>query len=129
VLSRRRLLTLAGTSLGAAAGVGFYTWRIEPRWLEIVRRSLFVRALPPRLAGRTLVQISDVHVGPRVDDAYVLATFRRVADPIRSICPSGTATKDGSCQGTRTEGSASHRFYRRRFCPFETGVTPRVNST
>jgi uncharacterized protein len=80
VLSRRRLLTLAGTSLGAAAGVGFYTWRIEPRWLEIVRRSLFVHALPPRLAGRTLVQISDVHVGPRVDDAYVLATFRRVAD-------------------------------------------------
>jgi predicted MPP superfamily phosphohydrolase len=39
-----------------------------------------VRRLPPRLAGRTLVQISDVHVGPRVDDDYIVATFRRVAD-------------------------------------------------
>jgi hypothetical protein len=29
------------------------------------------------LAGRTLVQLSDVHVGRRVDDAYLVETFRR----------------------------------------------------
>ena len=76
-LSRRRFLGVAAT--GTAAAAGFYTWRIEPHWLEIVRRPLPVRGLPGRLAGRTLVQISDVHVGPRVADAYVLETFRRVA--------------------------------------------------
>jgi uncharacterized protein len=69
---------LAGA--GAAGGVGLYTWRIEPHRLEIVRRPLPIRALPSALAGRTLVQISDVHVGVRVDDDYVLTTFRRVAE-------------------------------------------------
>jgi len=64
----------------AAAGAGFYSWRIEPYWLELVRRPLPVRALPAALAGRTLAQISDVHVGPRVDDDYVLSVFARVAD-------------------------------------------------
>lgn len=62
-MNRRRFLTIAGA--GAAAGLGLYTWRVEPHWLEIVRRPLPVRALPPRLAGRTLIQMSDVHVGPR----------------------------------------------------------------
>jgi predicted MPP superfamily phosphohydrolase len=75
--SRRRFLCVAAA--GSAAAVGLYTWRIEPHWLEIVRRPLAVRRLPPRLAGRTLVQISDVHVGPRVSDDYVLETFARVA--------------------------------------------------
>src|SRR5260221_1135368 len=76
-LNRRRFLQIAGA--GAAGGVGLYTWRVEPHWLEIVRRPLPVRALPSRLSGRTLVQISDVHVGTRVADDYVLTTFRRVA--------------------------------------------------
>ena len=66
--------------MGAAMGLGFYAWRVEPHWLELVRHRLPVRALPRSLSGRTLVQISDVHVGPRVDDDYVLATFRRVRD-------------------------------------------------
>ena len=79
-MTRRTLFRVAAAPLAAAAGVGLYTWRIEPRWLEIVRRPLPVRRLPSRLAGRTLVQISDVHVGPRVDDDYVITTFRRVAD-------------------------------------------------
>ena len=58
---------------------GCTTWRVEPHWLEIVRRPLRIRALPAGLVGRTLVQISDVHVGAQVDDEYVAATFRRVA--------------------------------------------------
>jgi len=60
--------------------VGLYAWRVEPHWLEIVRRPLPILRLPPALAGRTLVLVSDIHVGPRVDDEYVLATFRRIAD-------------------------------------------------
>jgi len=37
-----------------------------------------ISGLPPELEGRTLAQISDTHVGPRVDDAYILKSFRRV---------------------------------------------------
>jgi hypothetical protein len=75
-ISRRSFLRTAATaSVGAT---GFYTWRIEPHRLEIVRRQLPVRSLPSSLTGRSLVQISDVHVGPRVDDDYVLEVFRRV---------------------------------------------------
>src|SRR5262245_40171175 len=76
MLSRRRFFQLAA---GGAAAVGLYTWRVEPHWLEVVRRPLPIRRLPPRLAGPTLVQLSDLHVGPRVSDSYVLATFRRIA--------------------------------------------------
>ena len=37
------------------------------------------QAYRSRLNGHTLAQISDVHVGPRVDDDYVLSVFERVA--------------------------------------------------
>lgn len=77
--SRRRFITAAG-AVSASAAVGLYTWRVEPHWLEIVRRPLTIRGLPRALHGRTLVQLSDIHVGPRVDDSYVLDTFRRVSD-------------------------------------------------
>jgi len=76
-ISRRSFLRAAATaSVGAT---GFYTWRIEPHRLEIVRRQLAVRSLPSSLTGRSLLQISDLHVGPRVNDDYVLEVFRRVA--------------------------------------------------
>jgi uncharacterized protein len=73
-ISRRRLLQAAT----AAAGLGLYTWQWEPHWLEVVRLDLPVRQLPASLIGRTLVQLSDIHVGPRVDDAYILDVFRQV---------------------------------------------------
>ena len=64
---------------GAPVATALYAWRIEPHWLAITRRELPVVGLPPALEGRTLVQLSDLHVGPKVDDEYVVRTFRRVA--------------------------------------------------
>jgi uncharacterized protein len=78
-LSRRTFIRLAAAAAATAAAAGLYTWRIEPHWLEIVRRRLPLRHLPTALLGRTLVQLSDIHVGQRVDDNYVTATFQRVA--------------------------------------------------
>jgi predicted MPP superfamily phosphohydrolase len=78
-VTRRDFLRLGAGAIGAVGGTVFYTWRIEPHRLEIVKRPLEIRRLPASLAGRTLVHLSDIHVGPRVDDEYVLATFRRVA--------------------------------------------------
>ena len=79
MLTRRRLVQLGAGALISGAATSLYTWRIEPHHLQILHRKLPLRHLPSRLAGRTLVQLSDVHVGPRVDDEYVTATFRRVA--------------------------------------------------
>jgi len=67
-------------SAGIGAGVGYYTFRVEPEWLEIVRRPLPIRGLPPALAGRTLAHLSDLHVSPFVSDDYLIETFRRVAE-------------------------------------------------
>lgn len=75
-LSRRTFLK---TALVASAGVGLYTWRVEPEWLEITHRPLPIRHLPPALVGRTLVQLSDIHIGPQVDDAYLIRSFAAVA--------------------------------------------------
>jgi predicted MPP superfamily phosphohydrolase len=77
--SRRTVLIGCGSTLAAAAGLGLYAWRWEPHWLESVSHRLTIRGLPAALAGRTLMQISDVHVGTRVDADYVIAAFKRAA--------------------------------------------------
>jgi uncharacterized protein len=56
-----------------------HTWRVEPHWLEFVYRDLPIANLPLPLAGRRLVQLSDLHIGPQVADEYLIETFRRVA--------------------------------------------------
>ena len=75
-LTRRRFVLAAGAS---ALGVGLYTWRIEPHRVKVVRRDLPVRNLPPALVGRTLVQVSDLHVGPHVDAGYLAVALRTVS--------------------------------------------------
>jgi len=57
---------------------GLYAWRIEPHWVEVVERLLPVVQLPTALAGKRLVQISDLHVGLRVNDQYLMAALDRV---------------------------------------------------
>ncbi len=76
-LTRRRFL---GTAAATGLGLGVYTWRVEPHWVEVVRRPLAIRNLPPTLEGRTLAQVSDIHVGPRVDPDYLVAALRTVND-------------------------------------------------
>ena len=69
--------------LAAAAGsalTGLYTWRVEPHWLEFTFPTLTIRNLPPELQGRTLAQITDTHVGPEVDDSYIIESFQRTKD-------------------------------------------------
>jgi len=79
MITRRGLLKAFLASSAAGLGVGLYAWQVEPHWLEIVERTLPIRGLPIALTGRRLVHVSDLHVGPRVSDTYILETFRRVA--------------------------------------------------
>ena len=79
-LSRRQLLVRGA---GAVVGTGLaslgYAVGWEPEWLEVVTRDLPIRGLPAALDGKTLVQLSDLHIGPRVDDDYIARTFATVA--------------------------------------------------
>lgn len=79
-LTRRRFLrgAVAGTVL-AASGTAAYTWRIEPHWVETVRRELPIAHLPTALVGRTLVQLSDLHAGPEVEDDYLIRSLQYVS--------------------------------------------------
>lgn len=74
-MNRRAFLkrTRQLTGLGLLAGV--YTWKVEPLWLEFVHRDLPVRNLPAHLAGKTLLQISDIHVGNRFDYRFIIDAF------------------------------------------------------
>jgi predicted MPP superfamily phosphohydrolase len=77
MLSRRWFLVSGLSSAASAAAIGIYTWRIEPAWIEITHRDLPVRSLPAVLEGRTLAFLSDLHVGPQVDDDYLVSVLRR----------------------------------------------------
>jgi predicted MPP superfamily phosphohydrolase len=69
---------LRSGGLGALA-VGLWTWRIEPHMVEVVQRDLPIRGLPTGLVGRSLVQISDLHVGRIVDPEYLAWALRVVS--------------------------------------------------
>jgi uncharacterized protein len=78
--SRRRWLATAAAGLATSAlGGAVYVNRIEPHWVEIVRRDMPITGLPSAMNGRTLLQLSDLHIGPIVDDNYLIASFRRAA--------------------------------------------------
>src|SRR5690348_14752995 len=79
MLTRRQFLAVGGAALASGAGLGLYTWQVEPHWVEIVRRALPLAHLPPALEGRTLLQLSDFHVGPRVDSSYLIHSLTEAA--------------------------------------------------
>ena len=79
-ITRRKWLKRASGAFGIAMAAGIYSWRIEPHWVEVVRRDLPIQNLPEHLHDRTLVQISDLHIGPAVEDAFLEFWFRQIAE-------------------------------------------------
>jgi predicted MPP superfamily phosphohydrolase len=82
-LTRRQVVRVLVATASGAALVGFYTWRIEPHWLQLTFPVLPIAGLPRELEGCTLAQLSDLHIGPKVDDEYIIESFRR----IRQLAP------------------------------------------
>ena len=80
MLSRRQMVRTLATAACGTAAVGLYAWRVEPHWLEFTQSVLRIRGLPAELEERTLVQISDLHIGPLVDGGYIIESFRRVRE-------------------------------------------------
>lgn len=77
-MNRRNVLkTMAALPVAAIAGAA-YTFQIEPYWVEHVHLPLPIKNLPPEWAGRTLVQLSDIHAGNRFDYSYIIREFQAV---------------------------------------------------
>lgn len=70
---KKSLLGAAGASLIG----GLYTWQIEPFWLEFVYVNMPIKNLPDHLEGKTLMQISDIHVGNKFNYNYVIESFEK----------------------------------------------------
>ena len=60
------------------ATTGYYSWQVEPYWVEYVHLPMPIRNLPSALHGRTLVQLSDLHVGNRFDWHFLIREFQKV---------------------------------------------------
>ena len=73
--------TFLRKSLYSAVGLGLvsgiYSWQIEPFWLEFVKLKMPIKNLPENLVGKTLMQISDMHVGNRFDYNYIIESFKK----------------------------------------------------
>ncbi len=63
------------TGLGFVTGM--YAWQVEPFWLEFVKMKMPVKNLPNKLTGKTLMQISDIHVGKRFDHQFIIDSFNK----------------------------------------------------
>lgn len=77
-MNRRKFIkrTIFGT-VGIGFLTGLYTWQIEPFWLEFVQRKMPIANLPEDLIGKTLMQISDIHVGNRFNYRYIMDSFQQ----------------------------------------------------
>ncbi|WKD86481.1 UDP-2,3-diacylglucosamine pyrophosphatase LpxG [Polaribacter huanghezhanensis] len=77
-MKRRKFIknTIIGT-VGATLLGGIYSWQIEPFWLEFVKKKMPIKNLPDHLIGKTLMQISDMHVGNRFDYQYIIDSFQK----------------------------------------------------
>jgi hypothetical protein len=76
--------TFIKKTLWSSVGIGFltglYTWQIEPFWLEFVKKNMPISNLPNQLVGKTLMQISDIHVGNRFDYNYIIESFKKAQE-------------------------------------------------
>lgn len=78
-MNRRTFAKSLGALTGGGVLTGLYTWQVEPFWLEIVNQKMKIANLPKELVGKTVMQISDIHVGDRFDYHFLIDSFRQVA--------------------------------------------------
>lgn len=78
-LRPRNLAILGGAALAAGAGVAAYAYLVEPYKIEYVFKDMPIKGLPEHLDGKTLVQISDIHIDLFASPSYIRQHFERVA--------------------------------------------------
>lgn len=102
LFTRRGILGLGAAAVASGGATLGYTVLVEPFWLELVERELPIRNLPAGLRGKTLVQISDLHVSGRVSDSYLIESFRRVNElkPDIIVYTGDFISVDGETEGS-----------------------------
>ena len=81
MINRRKFIkrTFGGlTGIGLFSGL--YAWQIEPFWLDFVKVKMPIKNLPKDLVGKTLMQISDIHIGNRFDYHFIINSFKKAKD-------------------------------------------------
>lgn len=80
-MNRRQFIRniFVGTA-GLGLSTGLYAWQVEPFWLEFVYRNLPIPNLPDSLIGKTLIQISDTHVGQQFDWNFIIDSFKKAQE-------------------------------------------------
>ncbi len=58
---------------------GFYSTQIEPFWVEHVRIKMPLMHLPMELVGKSIMQISDIHIGSDFDFQFIIRSFIEAA--------------------------------------------------
>ncbi len=77
-MDRRKFIKNAFWGIaGAGLSTGLYTWQVEPFWVEFVTQDMPIKNLPLNLVGKTVMQISDIHIGNRFDYQYVIQSFEK----------------------------------------------------
>lgn len=75
-MNRRKFIKNAALgTLGLGFATSIYSWQIEPFNLEFVRKKMPIKNLPEKLLGKTLMQISDIHIGDRFDYQFIINSF------------------------------------------------------
>ena len=76
-LTRRQFLKCLGMLTGTAVLTGGYTIFVEPYWVQVVKRPLPIQNLPKSLKGKTLLQISDIHVSNNFSWDYLIRELKQ----------------------------------------------------
>jgi predicted MPP superfamily phosphohydrolase len=83
-ITRRTLMrgSIGAAGTCAAAAFGYSDW-VAPEGLDVTRRRVGIRGLPPGLEGLRVVQLTDVHHGPWMS----VGMIRRVVARINALDP------------------------------------------
>lgn len=65
---------------GLGVLTGLYSWQIEPFWMQFVHLKMPLKNLPNHLVGKTVMQISDVHIGNSFDYQYIIESFKEAQE-------------------------------------------------
>jgi len=77
---KRRKFIKRSVIAGTGVLTGLYTWQVEPFWLEFVQQKMALKNLPESLIGKTLMQISDMHVGNAFDYNFIIDSFKKAQE-------------------------------------------------